>query len=165
MFKILGVDDRTYSVSKSSHVYDKRNTSVFHRDEFISDSSYKKIIAIALKNGLTSFRHKGPVVVSFQDYKKRKFSLLLFLDRFDLVDDIFVVTVFKGSVDFPFYNHFIRVQNRIWISPEKFTLPYMGKEERDKQKRTRETFLNEMGCWNEDAVFKKFAKRARINKI
>ena len=165
MFQIVGIDGNSYNLSKSSHVYDKRNTSIFHRDEFISDSSYKKIIKLAIKNGLTSFRGKGAVVVSFTDYKGRIFSILVILDRYDLKNDIFVITVFKGSKDFPFYRHFINVHNRIWLSPEKFVLPYMSYEKRQKQKLAREEFLVDVACISEDNDFKKFAKNSKIKKI
>ncbi len=165
MFKFDGADNKHYNVSKSSHVYDKRFTSVFHRDEFISDTSYKKLVRLAILGGLTSFRHKGPVVVSFQDYNGRYFSILMVLDRFELINDIFIITVLKGSSEFPFYKHFIKEHNRLWISPEKFVLPYMDPKARNIQKREREDHLVEIGCCGEDTKFKNVMGRSNIKRI
>jgi len=164
MFNFDGADDKHYNVSKSSHVYDKRFTSVFHRDGFISDTSYKKLMRLAILGGLTSFRHKGPVVLSFEDYRGRNFSILMILDRFDLVNDIFIITVFKGSKEFPFYKHFTKEHNRLWISPDKFVLPYMDTKTRTKQKMERERHLVDIGCWDEDVKFIDTMNRAKVKR-
>jgi len=139
-----GVDGRKYSVTKSPHVNQKRGTSQFHRDSFITDEKYGEIMSLAVKNGLTQFRGKDPVCISFHDYKGRVFSILATLGKFEDKNEIFVITVFKGYVGYDFHTHFIKSHNRIYINENQFKLPYMSVDQHNENIRKRNVEVNRL---------------------
>lgn len=140
-------DERDYVVLKGAHVYEHRNDSKFHRDEFMDVSRYKTVILMAMKKGLTSFRGKN-TVIGFYDYNQRPFSVLVNLSEDNV---IFIISVYKGRRGNCITSGFIKEHNRINLV--NYTLPYMEPIKRAKQIRERKEFNVEVECQKEDNIF------------
>ena len=72
-----------YRLIRTNHLFETRAQDK-QRDQFINEDRYKKIITLALQNGLKSFRAKGSVVVVIANSKRKNFSctsILVCLDE------------------------------------------------------------------------------------
>lgn len=128
--KIINYLGKIYNIIKSDHTHDNRKTYQYSRDEFIDDKRYIEIVKLALINGLSSFRDKGQVVISFLDFTGKPFAILL-----DLTDnDIFIISVYAGNRRYPWSINFIKVKNRINLYTQ-YTLSKMTSKERELKKK------------------------------
>ena len=59
-----------FRMTRTNHLFEARAKDK-QRDQYINEDRYKKIITLALQNGLKSFRAKGGVVVVIANSNKR----------------------------------------------------------------------------------------------
>lgn len=112
-----------WKIIRTKHLYDKRSSGLY-RDEYISNEMYKDIFKMALSHGLSSFRNKGPVVITTPSFDKRFFS---FLCEVDDKNNIIIITVFSTKENW--WKSFIKVRNRINVIHD-YTIPKMTNKER-----------------------------------
>jgi hypothetical protein len=160
----LKCDSKSYTVSLAEHLFEHRETlkgtSKSHRTLHIDNKRYKQIFTIALKNGLTSFRNKGVVVVTFRDTYGKAYGVLC-----DLKDnnDIFVISVFRGPKRMDINRCFIKVHNRINLS-YYYIMDVLTDEERTKNKLKRTSYYVEKDLRNSDDD-KEFLRAMKSVKI
>lgn len=124
-------DGKQYNIKKTYHLLEKRGTSKFVRDHFISDKNYLDICKLALINGLQSFRNKGTVVITFKAEKKDiYYGLLVELNQKNIIT---IITTFHTFSKF--WKMFHKVPNRINLLGTYCTylLPDLSKSERAKK--------------------------------
>ena len=100
--------EKVHSVYRSHHTNVSRQNDKYVRDMFIDLRRYKEIISMAIKHGLSSFRGKGPVVISFSDTWRSNFALLV-----DLDDNRLTIITIYDSKKVDKTKFFIKVHNRI----------------------------------------------------
>ena len=148
----VSCDAKTYNIETAHHLFENREmqkgTSKYHRGQHIDERRYKQIIKKALYNGLTSFRNKGVAVITFYSDKRRPFGVLVDLND---LNNIFVITVFRGPVDMALSRCFIKVHNRINLV-NKFTMRSMNDKELQKRHIQKVKKLTEVTA-KEDATF------------
>lgn len=131
-------EGKKYTVQTTRHLLDNRETlkgtSKHFRGKHIDRKRYDQIVYKGLLGGLTSFRRKGPVVLTFYDEDNRPFGVLVTLDDNNI---IFVITVFRGPKDMPLHKCFIKVINRIILYD--YTMKPLSLEELEKSKKKRAT--------------------------
>jgi len=107
----------TYTISLANHLLEHRKTlkgtSKNFRGLQVNNKRYEQIFKQAIKNGLTSFRNKGVVVITFLDTKNRPYGVLCDLNE---NNKIFVITVFRGPACMNYSKCFIKVHNRIHLN-------------------------------------------------
>lgn len=146
-------------VVKSYHTNVSRTKDVFVRDLFIDNSRYKEIISQAIHHGLTSFRNKGRVVVTFKDSWGLYYGLLVELDDSKIV----IVTVFN-SKKYGFWTFFSRVQNRINLG-YYYTMKCMTREELSTKKLESSNLHIDISSTKEDKDFNKYTSFNGIKKL
>jgi len=114
-----------WTIERSRHLYDNRGPSDFSRDEFLDRNRYVEIFKSALRNGITSFREKGAVVINVPDENSRHWSVLCKLDS---NNKFFIITVYRVTTG-RWWKSFIKVQNRINIMYD-YVVTRMTKDER-----------------------------------
>lgn len=120
----LDIGSRPHKVLKSAHNFERRGNATHVRDEFLNPERYKTIIEHAFKHGLSSYRGRGPVAISFMDYKQTTYSVLAKISE----DAVFIITVYTGRGRGPL-TYFIKEKNRINLW-NYYTLPHMSNAER-----------------------------------
>ena len=142
-FNSIQCDNKTYSIETARHLFENREmikgTSKYHRGQHIDESRYRQILTKALFNGLTSFRNKGPTVITFLSDKERPFGVLVDLNN---ENRIFVITVFRGPKTMDLSRCFIKISNRINIS-QSYTMKTMTEDELKKSRIKQIEFNNE----------------------
>lgn len=136
----------TYKIKKTKHLLENRKSSEYVRGEFIDNKRFIEIFKRALINGLTSFRNKGPVVVTLPDYNGRFVSVLCELNP---RNKITVISVFVERKYF--WKTFIKVKNRINILFD-YVIPKMNTKERNN--KDFEKVVHNIELNNEDADFR-----------
>ena len=153
-----------YIIAKSNHLYEER-THAKQRDQFIDNARYKKIISLALQNGLNSFRARGEVVVTIANSTKRNHSCTSLLLALNTENVITVITVIQSYGDKKWYRGFMSVQNRINISPSKYILPRLSKEEIDIKHKDKIFNHKSKEQLDEDKIFENYAKHNKLKKV
>ena len=120
----LDIGSRIHKVLKSKHAFERRGNATHVRDEFLNPERYKTIIEHAFMHGLSSFRNKGAVAISFMDYKETTYSVLTKISD----DAVFIITVYTGRGKGPL-TYFIKERNRVNLW-NHYTLPRMSNAER-----------------------------------
>ena len=153
------ISGNSIPVYKSTHTNVSRTQDIYVRDIFIDDKRYKAILKHAIKNGLSSFRNKGRVAISFSDSWKLYSSVLV-----ELLDDkLIIVTVFT-SKKFRFWTFFIKVPNRINLW-KIYTMPRMSREELAAKKvDSRELHIN-LSSKIEDKSFLAYTNASSIKHL
>lgn len=124
-------DGKTYIIKKTAHLLEKRGTSKFARDHFITDQNYLDICKLALLNGLQSFRNKGQVIVVFKaENRNIYYGLVLELSESSIITIVTSYHTFSK-----FWRMFHKVPNRINLLGRNCTylLPDVSKSERAKK--------------------------------
>jgi hypothetical protein len=91
-FKISYLKDYNITAFKSYHVLQKREGSSFTREHGILKQDYVDILNLAMRNGLSSFRNKGLVAITFFDTKHNQYTMLV-----EITDIIYVVSVWYNT--------------------------------------------------------------------
>jgi len=150
----LTLDNKTYTISLAEHLFENRETlkgtSKKYRSQQINEKRYKQIFSLALKHGLTSFRNKGVIVITFKDNKSKVYGVLC-----DLTDsnDIFVISVFRGPKTMDLNKCFIKVHNRINLA-YYYTMNELTNQELQKNKFRRTNYYTEKSVsYDEDKAF------------
>ena len=91
-FKISYLKDYNITAYKSYHVLQRREGSSFTREHGIFKRDYIDILNLAMRNGLSSFRNKGLVAISFFDIKHNQYTMLV-----EITDIIYVVSVWCNT--------------------------------------------------------------------
>jgi len=162
----LKCDNITYTISLAEHLYEHRETlkgtAKNHRSLQIDHKRYKQIFSIALKQGLTSFRNKGVIVITFKDTKGKVYGVLC-----DLTDsnDIFVISVFRGPMIMDINRCFIKVHNRINLAYH-YTMDVLTESEiqKNKQKRSNYYIEKELRNTDDDDMFMRAMKTIKTTK-
>lgn len=135
-----------FKIKKTKHLMENRKSSMYVRGEFIDNKRFIEIFKRALINGLTSFRNKGPVVVTLPDYNGRYISLLCELNDKNIIT---VISIFAEKKYF--WKTFIKVKNRINILFD-YVIPKMSTSERNNKEF--EKVVHHIELNNEDADFR-----------
>jgi hypothetical protein len=117
-----------YKLTRTNHLFETRAQDK-QRDQFINEDRYKKIITLALQNGLKSFRAKGSVVVVIANSKRKNFSCTSILVCLDEKNNIFIITAIQTYGDNKWHRGFMKAPNRIIISPKTYVLEKMSEQE------------------------------------
>jgi hypothetical protein len=124
-----------WRIKRTRHLYEKRKeTQKYSRDEFLDKKRYIEIFKEAIRNGLTSFRNKGVVVVTIPDYAGKWNSLLCTIDNKKNL--ITVITVFVERYEW--WKTFVKTRNRINIL-NGYIIPKMTEKEKNHKKFDRAT--------------------------
>ena len=111
---MIDCEGKRYTVKTAYHLLQNRETlkgtSPHFRGKHIDEKRYNQIVRKALYQGLTSFRNKGPAVITFLDGNQRPFGVLVNLED---ANEVFVITVFRGPKGMGLERCFIKVGNRI----------------------------------------------------
>ena len=134
-------------IKKTEHLNDARSRTSFVRDQFIDDARYVDIIKHSIKHGLTSFRNKGPVTITFDDSWGLSYGLLCKLD-----DDVCVIITVFNSRKIPTWRFFVKVQNRINLS-YYYNMKVMNKKEYMSKKTSSIVKKIDKECKSQDAMF------------
>lgn len=155
----LTSNDKNYTISLAEHLFEHRETlkgtAKGYRSLQIDHKRYKQIFTLAFRHGLTSFRNKGVVVVTFKDTKGKVYGVLC-----DLKDanDIFVISVFRGPITMDISKCFIKVANRININ-FYYTMEVLTEQEIQISKNKRTEYYTEKSISkDEDESFKRAMK-------
>ena len=100
--------NKSIEVFKTSHVLESRYGGKRSRDHNLHKMDYKDIINLAIKYGLTSFRNKGRVVISFYDTDNIEYAILV-----ELSDIITIISVYYSTYGKVRVNNFEKEKNRI----------------------------------------------------
>jgi hypothetical protein len=106
-FYIGTLEDYDTKMFKSNHVLQRRKDSMYPREQGIHKQDYKDILKLAMFNGLSSFRNKGIVAVTFYDTDNNLYTLLV-----ELTDYIFVISALRTSYD-KFSRNYKKINQRI----------------------------------------------------
>ena len=143
-------ENEVYNITLAKHLLEHRETlkgvAKGHRSLQINNKRYKQIFTLALKHGLTSFRNKGVIVVTFKDTKGKVYGVLCDLNS---MNDIFIITVFRGPKNMDIDRCFIKVHNRINIS-YYYTMYVLTEQELTKNKHKRSKFYASESVTKED---------------
>ncbi len=101
------INNKETQVYKTYHTLDSRRDNGYARDHNLLKDDYRDIINTAIKHGLTSFRDKGRVVISFSDTTGIKYSLLVSISKV-----ITIISVFYNT-ETAYRTNFISVKNRV----------------------------------------------------
>jgi hypothetical protein len=152
--------EKINSVYRTSHTNVSRQNDTYVRDMFIDLRRYKEIISMAIRHGLSSFRNKGPVVISFSDTWRSNFALLVTLD-----DERLTIITMYDSKKIDKTKFFIKVHNRINLW-HYYQMKTMTKEER-RQKRLESIKIDiavKLEKEGHDSVFEKYVSFNNIKK-
>jgi hypothetical protein len=92
VFKISYLKDYNITAFKSYHVLQRREGSPFTREHGIYKQDYIDILNLAMRNGLSSFRNKGLVAITFFDTRHHQYTMLV-----EITDVIYVVSVWYNA--------------------------------------------------------------------
>ena len=129
-----------YKLTRTNHLFETRAQDK-QRDQFINEDRYKKIITLALQNGLKSFRAKGGVVIVIANSNKKNHSCTSILVCLDSNNNIFIITAIQCYGAGKWYRGFMKAKHRIIINPRTYILEKMTNEEL-KEKETEKIFLH-----------------------
>ena len=135
-------------IAKTNHLYDKRSTSQgdYARDEFLDNERYIAIMKCALRNGLTSFRNKGNVVITLPSVNNIFFSVLCKLDN---NNKIVIISVYRKKI--LWWKCYIKEKNRIMVFND-YVIPKMSIN--DVQNKQMNKIQHQIIMTKEDKVFK-----------
>lgn len=133
MKKTLSIqfDGKLYTIRKTVHLLEKRGSSKFARDHFITDQNYLDICKLLLLNGLQSFRNRGQVVTIFKaENRDIYYGLVLDLSESNTIT---IITSFHTFSKF--WKMFHKVRSRINLLGRDCTylLPDVSKSEKAKK--------------------------------
>lgn len=140
----MDIGSRINKVLKSDHNYERRGHSSFVRDEFFNNERYKNIITLAFRHGLSSYRDKGPIAITFMDYKNTTYAVLVKISQ----DAVFIITVYSNNRLNGYQYHFKKERNRINLW-NHYRLPHMDKADRRKKEKEMIDHQSE----DDDALF------------
>ena len=129
-----------FRMTRTNHLFEARAKDK-QRDQYINEDRYKKIITMALQNGLKSFRAKGGVVVVIANSNKKNHSCTSILVCLDSNNNIFIITAIQCYGAGKWYRGFMKAKHRIIINPRTYILEKMTNEEL-KEKETEKIFLH-----------------------
>ena len=153
------LNNETFYIKKTKHRLDKRkDKDKYARDEFLTDEIYSNIFKTAIKEGLTSFRNKGCVVVTVKSYKDSWYSILCVLDNKNIITIITVYHFFHIQL----YKAFITVKNRINIV-NKYIVPKLQQKELFNKKL--EIIDHHISKDESKDLFDKFVKNSGIRRL
>ncbi len=118
---------RNEPLLKSTHTYETRPYQDKARGEHYTDEMLVEIIELAYSKGLSSFRDKGPVTISFMDENRNTCAVLVEITR----KNIFIITMFNSNDNKPWNFIFRETKNRINLWRE-YTLRALTDEEHSK---------------------------------
>lgn len=131
--------DKTYHVYKSWHTTERRENQKEARDFLIPNNEYETIMRYIIKNGISEFRNKGKIAVTFNTSDiKNKMSILCILED----DNITIITILCN--DRNINDRFHKVKNFIYM--RDYTLldiTHEEKVEKDMDKLKEVIFKSE----------------------
>ena len=154
-----------YGLTRTNHLFETRAQDK-QRDQFINEDRYKKIITLALQNGLKSFRVKGSVVVVIANSKRKNFSCTSILVCLDEKNNIFIITAIQTYGDNKWHRGFMKAPHRIIISPKTYVLEKMSEQEL-KEKEIEKIFLhkNKETVYEQNKFLNHMSKDKKIRRI
>ena len=154
-----------FRMTRTNHLFETRAKDK-QRDQYINEDRYKKIITLALQNGLKSFRAKGGVVVVIANSNKKNHSCTSILVCLDNNNNIFIITAIQCYGIGKWYRGFMKAKHRIIINPRRYVLEKMSEQEL-KEKEIEKIFLhkNKETVYEQNKFLNHMSKDKKIRRI
>jgi hypothetical protein len=78
-------DKKEYTLRKTKHLYENRDKSSVERQRFISDRILKDVLIYSFSRGLTSFRDKGTITITYFNTKRLQTTLHVELNSENII--------------------------------------------------------------------------------
>jgi hypothetical protein len=154
----LDVFGEQYSIFKSEHIKEKRDNEKEVREYLLNNKRYKEIFEKAIKNGISQFKNKGRIAISFKTEESKIMTILCILEE----KNITIITIVNNNKSI--HERFNSVKNFIYI--QDYILPNLTNDElieKDMEKLALVLFKNE-GKYNQKKVLKSHRKPLKIKK-
>jgi len=141
-------DKKEYFIKKTKHLYENRGESSVERQRFISDRILKDVLIYSFSRGLTSFRDKGTITITYFNTKRLQTTLLVELNSENIIT--FITLYGEGKVK-KFRDHFVKVKNRIYLDK---VFDIVSKDEFTQNKKDKMMNDIDIQCRKEDFMFR-----------
>lgn len=135
-------------IARTNHLYDVRDSATgdYSRDEFLDNQRYIDIFKCAIRNGLTSFRCKGPIVVTIPADDNVFYAILCRLEK---NNKIVIISVFRKKQ--LWWKCYIKERSRITVLND-YKIPRMNKQDIQNKQITK--IQHQITMSKEDKQFK-----------